>query len=78
MWDLGLKRTMEELERLNPIDPETGRPPIIIKTIQFLDEDPTGIMQSIGKQHGGTGPGAAQSAYTVIKRGQDLAARPPQ
>lgn len=75
VWDLGLSRTMDELERLNPKDRASGRRPIIIKTIQFLDEDPTGIMQAIGRDHGGAGPGAAASAYTVLRRAKDLAAK---
>lgn len=82
VWDLGLQRTMAELDRLNPRDFKTARRPIVIKTIQFLDEDPTGIMQAIGKQHGGEkaaagGQGGAGdgAAYIVIKRGADLASR---
>jgi hypothetical protein len=79
VWDLGLARTMAELDRLNPRDPETGRRPIVIKTIQFLDEDPTGIMQAIGRAHGGAGRagagGGAADSYTVIRRGADLGSR---
>lgn len=51
-WDLGLDATMAELDRLNPIDPASGRRPIIIKTIPFLGQDPTGIMQRIEFDHG--------------------------
>lgn len=55
MWGLGAEATLEELDRLNPPLGELGRM-VVIKTIQFLEEDPTGIMQAIGERHGdGTG-----------------------
>ncbi|MBL8764976.1 MAG: hypothetical protein JNM07_11970 [Phycisphaerae bacterium] len=61
VWELGLDRTLEELEALNPVDRATGRRATIIKTIQFLEEDPTGIMQAIGRLHGD-----GEGAYTVV------------
>ncbi len=64
-WDLGLEATLAELERLNPADPATGRRPVIIKTIQFIDEDPTGIMRAIARQHG-----AAAQAEAITPDGQ--------
>lgn len=51
-WELGVERTLAELDRLNPIDPATGRRGTVIKTIQFLEDDPTGLMQAIAARHG--------------------------
>jgi hypothetical protein len=73
VWELGLTSTLAELERLNPLDRRTGTRPVVIKTIQFLDEDPSGIMQAIGRIHGGAAPGReATDSYTVIRRASDL------
>lgn len=73
VWQLGLQNTLQELDRLNPVDPRTGTRRVVIKTIQFLDEDPTGIMQAIGRLHGGAAPGQeASDGYTVIRRASDL------
>lgn len=43
---------LTRLDELNPIDPKTGHRPAIIKTIQFVDEDPTGLMQRVARAHG--------------------------
>ena len=51
-WGRGREAILAELDRLNPIDERTGRRPVVIKTIQFIDEDPSGIMRSIGELHG--------------------------
>jgi hypothetical protein len=78
LWELGLDATMEELDKLNPVDERTGRRAVVIKTIQFLDEDPTGTMQRIGQVHG-TGASAAGKAlpgYRVVKRGSELMEEP--
>lgn len=73
VWELGLTSTLAELERLNPVDRRTGTRRVVIKTIQFIDEDPSGIMQEIGRLHGGALPGeAASDSYTVIRRASDL------
>ncbi len=65
VWEIGLEPTMAKLEQLNPNRRILGRP-VLIQTIQFLDEDPTGIMQAIGTRHGGG------AGYRVVKRQQDL------
>lgn len=77
VWELGLDATMARLEQLNPMQQGLvggARRPVLIQTIQFIDEDPTGIMQAIGQRHGGG------NGYRVVKRQQDLqgpdAARP--
>ena len=69
VWDGGLNATMARLDQLNPRD-ISGRRPIVIQTIQFLDEDPTGTLQAIGTQHG-----TGKSGYRVIRRSEDLSSR---
>lgn len=66
-WDLGPERTLAELERLNPVDPSTNQRPTIIKTIQFFDDDPTGIMQRIAAAHGS---GVMAQDHRVLRREQ--------
>lgn len=51
-WAQGQRAILQELDTLNPQNPITGRRKTIIKTIQLLDEDPTGIMLAIGVKHG--------------------------
>jgi hypothetical protein len=62
-WGVGLGEIMTELERENPLDAATQRRPAVIKTIQFIDEDPTGTMQRIGDEHGTS---AGESGYTLL------------
>lgn len=56
-WGIGKDATLAELDRLNPIDPATGRRPAVIKTLSFLDDDPTGLMQAIAVAHAGNTDG---------------------
>ncbi len=80
VWDLGKDRTLTELDRLNPRD-GAGRRRVAIRTIQFLDEDPTGTMQAVAREHSGGDAagtpgnvvGGAGGAYTVIRRAGELA-----
>ena len=51
-WAQGQRAILQELNVLNPQNPKTGRRKTVIKTIQLLDEDPTGIMLAIGTFHG--------------------------
>lgn len=55
---------LAELDRLNPADAQ-GHRAVVIKTIQLGNEDPTGLMQAIAKQHG-DGPGS----YHVVTPGE--------
>lgn len=52
MWGVGADATLDELDRLNPIDPKTGFRPAVIKSIQFINPDPTRLMEKIGLAHG--------------------------
>jgi hypothetical protein len=61
-WGKGSTATLEALDALNPADINTGQRATVIKAIQFLDEDPTGLLQAIGRVHG-DGPGS----YRVLK-----------
>lgn len=67
-WGAGREATLAELDRLNPLDLTTGRRAITIKTIQFIDEDPTGLMSAIGLAHG-DGDGSSR-VLTLADLGQ--------
>lgn len=69
VWEQGLEATLARLDELNPpIGGGRGavRRPVLIQTIQFLDDDPTGIMQAIGARHG------QGAGYRVVRRSEDL------
>ncbi|MCH8261029.1 MAG: hypothetical protein IIC46_12590, partial [Planctomycetes bacterium] len=62
-WGVGLGEIMAELDAANPLDAKTQRRRTVIKTIQFIDEDPTGTMQRIGNEHGSA---EGESGYTLL------------
>lgn len=51
---------LSALERLNP-RAAGGARPVVIKVVQFVEDDPSGLMQAIGEAHG-DGPGS----YRVV------------
>ncbi|MCE7974080.1 MAG: hypothetical protein DYG92_07105 [Leptolyngbya sp. PLA1] len=51
-WSSGKDSILASLDALNPVNSFTGQRPAVIKTIQFLDEDPTGILRAIASVHG--------------------------
>lgn len=53
VWKPDRDQVLAELEKLNPADPDSGRRPIVIKTIQFINDDPARILRSIGETFGG-------------------------
>lgn len=53
LWEPDREALLAELDALNPADPLTGKRPAVIKTIQFLDDDPAGILRAIAEAHGG-------------------------
>jgi hypothetical protein len=61
VWGDGTRATLDELDRLNPRQ-SSGDRASVIKALQFIDADPTGMLQEIGNTHG-DGPGS----YSVIK-----------
>ena len=58
-----IERVLEVLENINPREAGSTRRRSFIKTIQFLEDDPTGLMQAVADAHG-DGPGS----YRVITR----------
>ena len=52
-WGVGRERTLERLEQLNPLDDATGRRPTSIAAVQFIEPDPSGLMDAIAAAHGG-------------------------
>lgn len=53
---------LDTLNELNPVDPSTGRRPVVIKAIQFIDDDPTGLLRSIAAAHGD-----GEGSYRVMR-----------
>lgn len=56
-WGDGTAVTMGELDRLNPVQAFSGRRATVIKAVQLLKQDPTGLLQAIADTHG-DGPGS--------------------
>jgi hypothetical protein len=52
-WGRGKQAILAELDRINPTVGRRHRRRVLIKTIQFLEDDPSGIMQAIAEIHGG-------------------------
>lgn len=50
-WGEGNAATLAALDRLNPPD-ASGRRPTVIKAVQLLADDPTGLLQAIATIHG--------------------------
>lgn len=63
-WDAGADATLAELERLNPVTSGGGRA-TVIKIVQFLDPDPSGMLARIAQAHGG---GTLESDLKTISR----------
>lgn len=61
-WGEGREATLKALDQLNPANAR-GERPIVMKVIQFLDKDPTGLLPELANRHG-DGPGS----YRVITR----------
>ncbi|MFG0298134.1 MAG: hypothetical protein ACF8K1_00825 [Phycisphaerales bacterium JB047] len=51
-WAQGQREILQTLNTLNPRDELSGVRNTVIKCVQLLDEDPTGIMRAIGTMHG--------------------------
>lgn len=60
-WKPDKAALMRRLEELNPRGAD-GKRPAVIKTIQYLDADPQGILQAIAEAHGGV------DGYNFIRR----------
>lgn len=58
-------RILAELDRLNPRSAVTGRRPVTIRCLQFVHDDPTGLLQQIARVHGDSSP----DSYVLLKVG---------
>ena len=52
-YQVDLSVLLEQLDRLNPKDPSSGRREVRIKCIQFLDPDPSEALKKIAEIHSG-------------------------
>ncbi len=55
-WGAGVDATLQALEKLNPRESGQLRR-VVIKAVQFLEDDPTGLLQEVARRHG-DGPGS--------------------
>jgi hypothetical protein len=62
-YEISQPDLLAELERLNPVEPRTGRRAAIINAIQFLDSDPLDTLREIAERHG-----AGEGSYNFISR----------
>jgi hypothetical protein len=51
-WGAPLAGVLAELDRLNPRTAATGARRTVIKAIQFIDDDPSGVLRAIAEAHG--------------------------
>ena len=55
-WGPGREAILAELDKANPVRSSIFGPParaVQVKCVQFLEEDPTGVMRAIAEVHGG-------------------------
>ena len=55
-WGPGREAILAELDKANPVRQSIFGPPgraVQVKCVQFLEEDPTGVMRAIAQVHGG-------------------------
>lgn len=64
------RAVLAQLDAANPRRGRDGARPVVIKTVQFIDPDPTGLLEGIARLHG-DGPGSHR-VLTI----EDLAALP--
>lgn len=55
VWEPDREQVLARIDALNPKDPRTGARRAAIKSIQFLEDDPAGILRAIADVHGGAG-----------------------
>lgn len=60
-WEVDKGTLLKQIDQMNPADAK-GLRATVIKTIQFLDEDPEGVLKKIGEIHGG------EDGYRFIPR----------
>lgn len=57
----GNASVLASINAINPVAGAAGQRGVVVKVVQFVEEDPTGLMQAIGEAHG-DGPGS----YRVV------------
>jgi hypothetical protein len=67
---LDAARDLAELDRLNPLDTRSGKRRAVIKTIQFIEPDPTGVLEQIAIEHGGAGKAPNNRVITPAELGR--------
>ncbi|MFI4917607.1 MAG: hypothetical protein ACIAS6_14020 [Phycisphaerales bacterium JB060] len=66
-WGPGREAILQELDAANPVRKSIFGPParaVQVKCVQFLEEDPTGVMRAIARVHGGGSDG--QDSYRLL------------
>jgi hypothetical protein len=61
-WGLGREATLARLEQANPREAWSGKREVVIKALQFIEDDPTGTMRAIAGQHGD-----GEGSYRIVK-----------
>lgn len=61
-WGSGPEATLAEMDGLNPPNPFTGQRPTILRAVQFIDDDPTGLLPALAARHGD-----GEGSYRVIR-----------
>ncbi|MBA4120062.1 MAG: hypothetical protein C0513_05100 [Isosphaera sp.] len=59
-------QALRELDGLNPRSDLSGKRPVSIKTVQFVDPDPVGLMRAIAAEHGQGGAARLESNHRVL------------
>ena len=52
-YEISERSLLDAVDRLNPRDASTGRRPVRIECVQFLDPDPVGTLERLAREHGG-------------------------
>lgn len=61
-WGLGREATLARLEQVNPREAWSGKRMVVIKALQFIEDDPTGTMRAIADLHGD-----GEGSYRIVK-----------
>ncbi len=61
-WGLGREATLARLEQANPREAWSGKRMVVIKALQFIEDDPTGTMRAIADLHGD-----GEGSYRIVK-----------
>lgn len=62
-YEVDVEQVLRALERLNPAHPRTGNRAVAIRTIELLEQDTSGILRAIAREHGG-----GEGSYLFLSR----------